>query len=78
LIATRSPDNSGNGSPFQQEIALLVDGMNRLLKTNQGFLSATQYADAKAFLRSLDYEVKQQFNQPDPTSLVSVNTPSIY
>lgn len=78
LIATRTPDNSGDGSPFQQQVALLVDGMSRLLKSNISFLSATQYADAKAFLRSLDYEVKQQFNQPDSISLVSVNTAGNY
>ncbi len=57
LLATRTPDNSGDGSPSQREIAQLVDAMMLLLKQNIGTLSTSQYASAKEFLRSLDYEM---------------------
>lgn len=59
LVFARSPENDGDGSPFQREMASLIDAMKMLLKTNIHSVTETQYADAKAFLRSLDYEAKQ-------------------
>lgn len=59
LVFTRSSENDGDGSPFQREVASLVDAMKMLLKDNLHTLTESQYCDAKAFLRSLDYEVKQ-------------------
>ena len=63
LLAARTADNSGNGSPFQQELASLVHGMQILLKNNLGSASPSQYVAAKAFLQSLDYEAKQPLAQ---------------
>lgn len=56
LMASRTPDNSGDGSPAQREVAELVDGMVLLLKGNSDGLSTSQYGAAKSFLLSLDYE----------------------
>lgn len=58
LFASRTPDNSGNGSPAQRELATLIDGMKFLLKNNIDNVSASQYASAKWFLLSLDYEAE--------------------
>jgi hypothetical protein len=58
LVQKRSADNDGDGSPFQREVASLVDAMKMLLKTNFNTLTVSQYGDAKEFLRSLDVEVK--------------------
>ena len=58
LFASRTPDNSGNGSPAQRELATLIDGMKFLLKNNIDNVSASQYASAKWFLISLDYEAE--------------------
>ncbi|GIW99450.1 MAG: hypothetical protein KatS3mg111_2783 [Pirellulaceae bacterium] len=57
LVANRSPENSGDGSPSQRQIAELVDAMLALLKSNMHHLSTSQYVAAKEFLRSLDYEM---------------------
>ncbi len=73
LIFSRSPENDGDGSPFQREVASLVDGMKMLLKTNLYTITDTQYADAKAFLNSLDYEVKQ-VRPSVPVATAPVNT----
>lgn len=59
LMAVRTPDNSGDGSPVQRELAQLIDGMKHLLKANIDKVSASQYAAAKWFLISLDYEAQQ-------------------
>jgi hypothetical protein len=56
LMATRTPENSGDGSPWQRELHQLVDGMQRLLKQNIDTVTAQQYARAKWFLISLNYE----------------------
>ena len=58
LFASRTPDNSGNGSPSQRELASLIDGMKVLLKNNIDSVSSSQYASAKWFLLSLDYEAQ--------------------
>ena len=58
LFSNRTPDNSGDGSPAQQELASLIDGMKLLLKSNMQSVSLSQYASAKWFLRSLDYEAQ--------------------
>ncbi len=56
LMASRTPENSGDGSPWQRELHQLVDGMKRVLKQNIDTVTAQQYARAKWFLVSLDYE----------------------
>lgn len=56
LMASRTPENSGDGSPWQRELHQLVDGMQRLLKQNIDSVTAQQYARAKWFLISLNYE----------------------
>jgi hypothetical protein len=56
LMANRTPDNSGDGSPAQRELAQLIDGMIMLLKSNGDTVSTSQYGAAKSFLLSLDYE----------------------
>lgn len=77
LMVSRTADNDGDGSPFQKEVCSLVDAMKMLLKTNIHNVTETQYADAKAFLRSLDYEVKQVRGAvvagPQPTETADVN-----
>jgi len=56
LWSSRTPDNSGDGSPFQIELNELVDGMKLLLKSNVKVLSSTQYTGARFFLLSVEYE----------------------
>ena len=56
LMASRTPENSGDGSPWQRELHQLVDGMQRLLRQNIDSVTAQQYARAKWFLISLNYE----------------------
>ncbi|MEM8735011.1 MAG: hypothetical protein AAGG44_12350, partial [Planctomycetota bacterium] len=56
LMASRTPDNSGDGSPIQRELDGLIDGMQQLLKANIKDITATQYAASRWFLKSLDYE----------------------
>lgn len=58
LVATRSPDNSGDGSPSQRELASLVNAMKLLLKGNIDTVTGSQYGTAKRFLQSLDYEAQ--------------------
>lgn len=58
LFGSRTPDNSGNGSPSQRELASLIDGMKILLKNNIDNVSSSQYAATKWFLLSLDYEAQ--------------------
>lgn len=57
LLAQRTPENSGDGSPSQRELSTLIDGMTMLLKSNVKNLSVSQYGNAKMFLRSLAYEM---------------------
>jgi hypothetical protein len=79
LMAQRTADNDGDGSPFQREIASLVDAMKMLLKTNINTVTDSQYADAKSFLRSLDYEVKVVRSAPGsaaPTVVDPLSTAS--
>lgn len=59
LMASRTPETSGDGSPTQREIATLVDGMMALLKSNIDTVSSSQYGAAKWFLLSVAYEVQQ-------------------
>ena len=56
LMASRTPESSGDGSPWQRELHQLIDGMIRLLKQNIDTVTVQQYARAKWFLVSLDYE----------------------
>ena len=56
LMASRTPENSGDGSPWQRELHQLIDGMKRVLKQNIDTVTAQQYARSKWFLVSLDYE----------------------
>lgn len=56
LMATRTPENSGDGSPHQRRLAELTNAMKLVLKSNIDSLSASQYGAAKMFLLSLEYE----------------------
>lgn len=56
LMASRTPENSGDGSPWQRELHQMIDGMKRTLKENIDIVTSQQYARAKWFLVSLDYE----------------------
>lgn len=58
LVSNRTPENSGDGSVSQRELAELIDGMQLLLKTNINTVSTSQYGAAKWFLMSLDYEAQ--------------------
>ncbi len=58
LFSNRTPDNSGNGSPSQRELATLIDSMKMLFKDNIHTVSASQYATAKWFLLSVEYEAQ--------------------
>ncbi|MFK7738421.1 MAG: hypothetical protein AB8B50_20520 [Pirellulaceae bacterium] len=58
LVASRTPDNSGNGSPAQRELKELIDGLRVLLRSNSDDYTTSQFASATWFLRSLDYEAK--------------------
>jgi hypothetical protein len=58
VFATRTPDNSGDGSPSQRELAPLIDGITMLLKSNSHTVSSSQFAAAIWFLRSLAYEAR--------------------
>lgn len=66
LLASRSPQNSGDGSPLQRELAGLVDGMQMLLKNNSSSMSSAQFAAANWFLKSLQYEAQLPM-QPSPS-----------
>ncbi len=63
LMSSRTTDNSGDGSPVQRQLDPLIDGMKLLLKENIDKVSASQYAAAKWFLISLDYEAQQPLNE---------------
>ncbi len=56
LMAARTPENSGDGSPWQRELHQLIDSTKRVLKQNIDTVTSQQYARAKWFLMSLDYE----------------------
>lgn len=56
LMASRTPENSGDGSPWQRELHQTIDAMIRVLKQNIDTVTVQQYARAKWFLVSLDYE----------------------
>jgi hypothetical protein len=58
LIANRTPDNSGDGSPSQRELSELISGMKILLKNNIDTVTTSQYGSAKWFLLSLEYEAQ--------------------
>ncbi len=66
LMAMRTPENSGDGSPWQRELHQMIDGMKRLLKQNIDTVTSQQYARAKWFLVSLDYEGTLDPNAPPP------------
>jgi len=81
LVANRTTDNSGDGSPMQRELASLVDSMKIVLRENIDTLSSSQYGNSKWFLICLDYEMKQPLTTVEPsqpaTSTVTLNdTPS--
>ena len=58
LIAERTIDNSGLGSPSAKAIELLTAQMKSKLKGQVGSLSASEYMNAKNFLASLEYEAQ--------------------
>ncbi len=65
LVASRTIENSGDGSPMQREVASLVDSMKILLRQNIDTLSSSQYGNSKWFLICLDYEMKQPLTTVD-------------
>jgi len=87
LAAKRSPEDSGDGSPTQREIASLVDTMKIMLRQNINSLSSSQFGDSKWFLTCLDYEMKHTLehtpavagtaSQPLPASDASVSQATI-
>ena len=70
LVASRTVDNSGDGSPMQRELASVVDSMKILLRQNIDKLSSSQFAHSKWFLTCLDYEMKFPLtaNEPSPSA----------
>lgn len=64
LVSSRTPDNSGDGSLAQRELAQLIDGMLLLLKDNVHNVTTSQYGAAKTFLLSLDYEAQMPMTNP--------------
>lgn len=58
LFSNRTPDNSGDGSPSQRELASLIEAMQILLKSNIRTVTLSQYSSAKWFLKSLNYEAQ--------------------
>ncbi|MCA9131168.1 MAG: hypothetical protein KDB22_28990 [Planctomycetales bacterium] len=71
LLAQRTPENSGDGSPFQRELATLIATMKALLNSNVDTLTSTQFGDALEFLRSLDFEAKQPLPSADSPAAAS-------
>ncbi len=70
LVAIRSADNSGDGSPTQREIHSLIGAMKLLLKDNIDSITASQYGHSKWFLTCLDYEMKHRV-EPEVASVAS-------
>lgn len=68
LVASRTVDNSGDGSPMQRELASLVDSMKILLRQNIDTLSSSQYGNSRWFLTCLDYEMKFPLTTAEPDS----------
>jgi hypothetical protein len=73
LMASRTPENSGDGSPWQRELHQHVEGMKRVLKQNIDIVTAQQYARAKWFLVSVDYEGTLPLNQPKAQPVVATD-----
>jgi len=71
LMTSRSPENSGDGSPWQRELRQLVDAMQRLLRQNIDTVTAQQYARAKWFLISLNYEGMLPPGTPNTVAVAS-------
>jgi hypothetical protein len=63
LMSVRTPDDSGDGSPTHTKIRQMVELMKMLLKENMETVTPQQYADAKAFLVSLEYEARQPLRE---------------
>lgn len=76
LMTSRSPDNSGDGSPWQRELRQLVDAMQRLLRQNIDAITAQQYARAKWFLISLNYEGMLPSGAGNATAKVAGDAPA--
>jgi hypothetical protein len=66
LISVRTPENSGDGSAWQRDLSQVVDSMKRVLKQNIDTVTPQQYARAKWFLMSLDYEGRLLPGAPAP------------
>lgn len=75
LFSNRTPDNSGDGSPSQRELASLIDAMKMLLKSNIKTVTLSQYSSAKWFLRSLDYEAQLPLQNLPAVNEVSATGP---
>lgn len=77
LMSARTPENSGDGSPWQRELHQLVDGMKRVLKQNIDTVTAQQYARSKWFLVSLDYEGTLPLTPPKPQTVAEPPAPTV-
>jgi hypothetical protein len=62
-MSLRTPDDSGDGSPSHTKIRQLAEVMRLLLKENMDTVTPQQYADARAFLVSLEYEARQSLRE---------------
>ena len=76
LMASRTPENSGDGSPWQRELHQHIDGMKRLLKQNIDTVTSQQYARSKWFLVSLDYEGTLPLSQAKAQLPVAAEPPA--
>jgi hypothetical protein len=63
LMSLRTPDDSGDGSPSHTKIRQLAEVMRMLLKENMDSVTPQQYADARAFLVSLEYEARHSLRE---------------
>ncbi len=71
LVALRTTDNSGDGSPSQRELQTMIGAMKMLLKENINTITAGQYGHAKWFLTCLDYEMKFPLEVHPPLAAVA-------
>jgi hypothetical protein len=76
LVASRTPEDSGDGSPAQREIHNLVDATKRLLGENINGMSSSQYGNALWFLNSLDFEMKHPFSGDQAVASDATSVPA--
>jgi hypothetical protein len=57
-FATRTPDNSGDGSPTHRTLLQLCNALNGILRENIAVVTADQYIHTKEFIRSVELEAR--------------------